>query len=230
MASSTTDTRTTEPLQNRVRPDGKIVSTRARGTYMGNRGGVFHNDDRTLKLRHWASKQWICCVLEFKGRHRPVMSPRHYTELFFLDEATALAAGHRPCFECRRADAVRFAEIWSRIESRTVRVSAPDMDQRLHRERCSLATRVLPQGVVSDLPTGTIVRNDAGPGAGDPGDKCMGIVIDGQVLQWAPNGYEALGARIFQRVVVLTPPSIVAVLKGGYRPTLHWSAKAALDN
>ena len=94
------------PLQNRVTPTGEIIATTARGTMMGNRGGAFHTAAQTLTHRRWKTKAWICCVIEFKGRHRVVMSPNRYTELFFLDEATALAAGHRPCFECRRADAV----------------------------------------------------------------------------------------------------------------------------
>ena len=102
------------PLQNRVRPDGEIIATPHRGLLLGNRGGAFHLPDRTLGTRRWASRQWIACVLEFKGRHRAaMMQPNRYTELFFLDEATALAAGHRPCFECRRRDAERFAALWA---------------------------------------------------------------------------------------------------------------------
>ena len=93
------------PLQNRVVPDGRIIVSPARGTMMGNRGGVFHTLEQTLARKHWHSKQWICCVLDFKNRRRQLMQPRRYTELFFLDEATALSAGHRPCFECRRAAA-----------------------------------------------------------------------------------------------------------------------------
>ena len=97
------------PLQNRVTPEGEIIATPHRGLMMGNRGGCFHLPDRTLGARRWATRQWIACVLEFKGRHRAaMMQPNRYTELFFLDEATALAAGHRPCFECRRRDAERF--------------------------------------------------------------------------------------------------------------------------
>ena len=102
------------PLQNRVTPEGEIIATPHRGLMMGNRGGCFHLPDRTLGSRRWATRQWIACVLEFKGRHRQaMMQPNRYTELFFLDEATALAAGHRPCFECRRRDAERFAALWA---------------------------------------------------------------------------------------------------------------------
>ena len=92
------------PLQNRVNPFGELCAFSARGLFMGNRGGRFHTDAKTLTARRWASRQWICCVLDFKGRRRDVWG-RFYTELFFLDEPTAFAAGHRPCFECRRKDA-----------------------------------------------------------------------------------------------------------------------------
>src|SRR5262245_39749503 len=123
------------PLQNRVTPEGEIIATPHRGLLMGNRGGAFHELHRTLGNRRWATKQWIACVLEFKGRHREVMQPNRYTELFFLDEATALAAGHRPCFECRRADADRFAELWARTQGDVERARAPAMDDQLHAER-----------------------------------------------------------------------------------------------
>jgi hypothetical protein len=99
------------PLQNRVNPFGELLVTSARGLFFGNRGGRFHTDQKTLTARRWASRQWICCVLDFKNRHRDVWG-RYYTELFFLDEPTALAAGHRPCFECRRKEAEAFAEKW----------------------------------------------------------------------------------------------------------------------
>ena len=102
------------PLQNRVNPFGELCAFSARGLFMGNRGGRFHTDAKTLTARRWASRQWICCVLEFKGRRRDVWGSS-YTELFFLDEPTAFAAGHRPCFECRRRDAEAFAEKWREV-------------------------------------------------------------------------------------------------------------------
>ncbi|MEL7303179.1 MAG: hypothetical protein AAGJ53_05760, partial [Pseudomonadota bacterium] len=131
------------PLQNRVRPDGEIVAISERGTMMGNRGGRIHTTDKTLSRRRWASHHWICCVLEFRGRQREVMAPRSYTELFFLDEATAFAAGHRPCFECRRADANRFAEVFAETRSdsdsgdtvKTTRATVAEIDAVLHAER-----------------------------------------------------------------------------------------------
>src|SRR5579859_2715503 len=116
-------------LQNRVTPFGELVATEARGTLFGNRGGKFHRDDRTLSRRRWTSRQWICCVLQFKGRRRNVWG-RYYTELFFLDEITALAAGHRPCFECRRADAKAFAAAFPESGA-----NARRMDEILHAER-----------------------------------------------------------------------------------------------
>src|SRR6266576_5399223 len=123
-------------LQNRVDPFGDLIATPARGTMYGNRGGKFHHDDKTLGARRWASRQWICCVLSFKGRRHEVWGAR-YTGLFFLDEVTALAAGHRPCFECRRKDAEAFAMLWppSRNRSRKERARAPDMDVALQAER-----------------------------------------------------------------------------------------------
>src|SRR5476649_2859048 len=123
-----------DPLQNRVDPFGELIATPARGLFMGNRGGRIHTASRKLRKRRWASRQWICCVLDFKGRQRDVWG-RFYTELFFLDEVTALAAGHRPCFECRRADAVAFAAAWARAFGLQIPPRAPEMDKVLNAER-----------------------------------------------------------------------------------------------
>ena len=124
------------PLQNRVSPFGELLAVPARGTLMGNRGGRLHGDDRTLGARRWASKQWICCRLAFNGRHRTVWGAS-YTELFFLDEVTAFAAGHRPCFECRRQDAERFAQLFVGVDpgATVKRAAAAAMDDVLHAER-----------------------------------------------------------------------------------------------
>ena len=119
------------PLQNRVNPFGELCAFCARGLFMGNRGGRFHTDAKTLTRRRWASRQWICCVLEFKGRRRDVWSSS-YTELFFLDEPTAFAAGHRPCFECRRKDAEAFAEKWREARRLSRPPYAAEMDEVLH--------------------------------------------------------------------------------------------------
>src|SRR5665647_109876 len=142
------------PLQNRVTPFGELTISPARGTLMGNRGGRFHSDERRLTARRWASRQWICCVLDFKGRQRDVWG-RFYTELFFLDEVTALAAGHRPCFECRRADAVTFAE---KISETSSRASAPEMDRVLHDERLAGRDKRVHPYFLDDLPDGVVLR------------------------------------------------------------------------
>ena len=113
------------PLPNRVSPFGELFADPALGLFMGNRGGRIHNDARTLTLRRWTSRAWICCLLEFKGRHRNVWQDG-YTEMFFLDEPTALAAGHRPCFECRRRDALAFANAWQRAQRATARARGRD--------------------------------------------------------------------------------------------------------
>ena len=120
------------PLQTRITPFGELIADPARGLFMGNRGGRIHGADRKLTARRWASRQWICCRLDFKGRHRTVWGDS-YTELFFLDEVTALAAGHRPCFECRRADALAFTDAWARTCGHHPR--AAEMDATLHAER-----------------------------------------------------------------------------------------------
>src|SRR6476660_1150001 len=121
------------PLQNRVTPFGELIADPARGTMFGNRGGRFHRDDRTLGARRWASRQWICCALAFKGRRHNVWGPTSYTDLFFLDEVTAFAAGHRPCVECRRADATSFAGKWAQAKGGAVPY-APEMDEVLQAE------------------------------------------------------------------------------------------------
>ena len=150
------------PLQNRMTPEGDIIAVPARGTMMGNRGGAFHDADQKLGRRHWVSRQWICCVLQFRGRHRQVMRPGRYTELFFLDEVTALAAGHRPCFECRRAAALDFASRWSGVRGLPDRAGAAAMDAVLHEERLAADRRGKRTYVAScaGLPDNTMIRVD----------------------------------------------------------------------
>jgi len=214
------------PLQNRVTPEGEIIATPYRGLLMGNRGGAFHLPDGSLRPRRWATRQWIACVLEFRGRHREVMQPDRYTELFFLDEATALAAGHRPCFECRRADAERFAELWARAQGGTQRARAPVMDEVLHTERVDRDRRkVTYRARRGDIPSGAFVRY-----AQDGDGARPYLVVGNRLLAWSPAGYDALviPASVSEEVEVLTPASIVAVLSAGYRPMLHHSAAALL--
>jgi hypothetical protein len=202
------------PLQNRVTPFSELIADRARGLFMGNRGGRIHGDDRRLGARRWASKHWICCRLEFKGRHRQVWGDG-YTELFFLDEPTALAAGHRPCFECRRKDAEAFASFWQRAQRAGVRPRAADMDDVLHKERLDGRNKRRHARAIDNLPDGAFVvmGNDAFAVRGDA------------LLHWTPAGYDFRKPRPRGLTVdVLTPPAILAVLAAGYRPQWHPSA------
>ena len=144
------------PLQNRVTPFGELIATPARGTLLGNRGGRIHDDERKLTARRWTSKQWICCQLDFNNRHRKVWGDG-YTELFFLDEVTALAAGHRPCFECRRKDAERFAALFS---GKAKRASAPAMDKILHAERLAGKAKRTHRRAIDTLPDGAMIVRD----------------------------------------------------------------------
>jgi hypothetical protein len=207
------------PLQNRVTPEGDIVAVAARGTMMGNRGGAMHDAERRLLARRWVSKQWICCRLDFNDRHRQVMAPNRYTELFFLDEATALAAGHRPCFECRRQDFLRFAEIWVRVHGKKGRATAGEMDGVLHAERIDSAGRKKTwTAPLASLPVGAFVRLEGRPH----------LVMRTSLAAWTAQRFEPPIARPADLVVdTLTPRAIVAVLQAGYAPTLHPSAEPA---
>ena len=198
------------PLQNRVDPFGELFATPARGTLFGNRGGEFHGDDRTLGWRRWASRQWICCVLDFKDRQRDVWG-RYYTELFFLDEVTAFAAGHRPCFECRRKDAEHFAALFS---DKSKRAAAPAMDE-CFMPSGSTANQNARIAQIDTLPDGAMIALDGEAYA----------VRGKRLLRWTAAGYD--GSRPRPRgetVEVLTPPAILKVLKRGYRPQWHPSA------
>ena len=203
------------PLQSRVTPFGELIATPARGTMFGNRGGHFHRDNRTLGARRWASRQWICCVLSFKGRRHNVWGPG-YTDLFFLDEVTALAAGHRPCFECRRADANAFAETWAQTKGSAFPY-VEEMDRVLQVERVDGRAKRTHDMTIDDLPDGVFITLNSAPD--------IAYAIRGaQLLRWSENGYVETIARPRGMVRVLTPPSIVAVLAAGYRPQWHPSA------
>lgn len=209
-------------LQNRVDPWGDLVATGARGTLMGNRGGQLHDEDRRI-VRDQRSRAWITCQLEFKGRRREVMAPRQYTELFFLDEATALAAGHRPCFECRRDDARRFLELWRR--GRTTTTSLHDLDaalsddRRVPRARLGTGKRAHPDRL-GDLPDGAMVDLDGH----------AWLVASGRMLRWSFDGYDDVRDLAPDTAVwVLTPRTTVQVLRAGYASRLHATAWARLD-
>ena len=201
------------PLQNRVTPLGDIIATPHRGMFTGNRG-IIH-DPRTKTLtRRWASRAWLTCVCEFRGWRRKVMGGRSWTELFFLDEATAFAAGHRPCFFCRRDDANRFRAAWE--EGNGVRrVLARDIDAVLHRERLSGAKKrmhALPMSL-QELPDGAMLQEGAE----------SYLVLQSRALKWSPAGYRNAPNAI-KDAMLLTPPSTLRALSAGYRPVLHKSA------
>src|ERR1700694_363589 len=203
------------PLQNRVTPTGDIIATPHRGMFTGNRGIIHDPATRTL-TRRWASKTWLTCVCEFRGRRRAVMGGRSWTELFFLDEATAYAAGHRPCFFCRRDDANRFRAAWE--QGNGVRNAlADDIDTALHRERLDGRTKRLhPLPMPVDrLPDGTMVQE---------GTESY-LIMQGRALSWSPAGYRETPNAI-NDLMLLTPPSTLRALDAGYRPVLHPSAKS----
>lgn len=203
------------PLQNRVTPSGTIVKTSARGTLMGNRG-VLHNKDK--ELRHtFKIKPWITCALQFKGRQRELMSPGGYTELFFLDEVTAFAAGHRPCAECRRARYNEFRGAWGNVHQPDdqAKVRAPQMDDVLHRERISEGSKVVWSSLLAELPHGTMFQVGSDSYA----------VCDQKLLRWSFEGYSAAEGRDLPETVdVLTPRSVVNVFSSGFRPVFHPTA------
>lgn len=196
------------PLQNRVTPYGDVVALPGRGLVMGNRG-VLHDDSRRI-VRASQVKRWIACRLEFRGRRREIMKPRSYTELFFLDEATAFAAGHRPCAECRNADYKHFCALWRSVFGGSAR--ADDIDKVLHAERLDGRAKRTWRADIATLPDGTYVSIGGTPY----------IVWRDEVAAWSDAGYRERRPRFPPgEVEVLTPPSIVALFHAGYRPGVH---------
>jgi hypothetical protein len=188
------------PLQNRVTPLGELVASPERGLVFGNRGRL-HDDEGRIR-RRFVGRRWIACRLEFRGRHHGAMPPGRYTGLFFLDEATAFAAGHRPCAECRHEDYVRLVEICG--------ARADAIDARLHEERFG-ARRERP---LEGLPDGAFVIREGEPW----------LVLGDELLRWTPGGYTQRVARPGGRATVITPSSLVDVLRSGWSgavPLLH---------
>jgi hypothetical protein len=208
------------PRRNRVTPFGEIVAIPERGTMMGNRG-IIHDADGNIK-RPWQVKRWLICVLEFRGRKRTVMTPNRYTELFFLDEATALAAGHRPCSECRHERFLAYAAAWKAAIPNgggPDRPTADAMDNRLHGERVAAArSKRTFEARLSELPDGVFVQLPA------RGNDAF-LWWQGRLLAWSPAGYRAGPAYSARaKVNVLTPVSTVAAVRAGYVPDVHESA------
>jgi hypothetical protein len=204
------------PLQNRVTPTGDIIATPHRGMFTGNRGIIHDPATKTLLKKRWSSPAWITCVCEFRGWRRKVMGGRSWTELFFLDEATAFAAGHRPCFFCRRDDANRFRAAWE--EGNGVSgVLAREIDAVLHDERLERGRKrlhLLPMPV-EQLPDGAMVQQ---------GEQSF-LIVQGRALRWSMAGYQKAEAAL-DDAMLLTPPSTLLALGAGYRPVLHPSASS----
>jgi hypothetical protein len=203
------------PLQNRVTPQGDIVAVSDRGLFTGNRGIIHDPATKTLLKKRWSSPAWLTCVCEFRGRRRKVMGGRSWTELFFLDEATAFAAGHRPCFYCRRDDANRFRAAWEEGNGVTA-VLAPDIDAVLHRERLDRGKKRLHRLPLplEKLPDGVMVQAGAE----------SYLIVRGKALQWSFAGYRKASSSMAD-AMLLTPPSTVRAFTAGYRPLLHPSAR-----
>ena len=205
------------PHRNRVTPLGELVADPARGLVYGNRG-CLHDDEGRIR-RRYAGRRWIACRLEFRGwrRHR-LLQPGRFTELFFLDEATAFAAGHRPCALCRREDYIRFGELWAKLHPGEVGADA--IDARLHAERVDPETRghLLHEAPLRRLPDGAFVLEEGIPR----------LVLGDRLLTWTPAGYTQRAARRPRgQVSLVTPPSLVALLRAGWEgvvPLLHPSA------
>jgi hypothetical protein len=196
------------PLQNRVTPLGELIAVPERGLVYGNRG-CLHDDEGRIR-RRWATRRWIACRLEFRGWHRePLMQPGKFTELFFLDEAAAFAAGHRPCALCRREDYVRLTEIWSELHPG--QRGADAIDAQLHEERLA--------GPWEGKPTdGAFVLEEGKPW----------LVLREELLRWTPGGYAERSPRP-SRARLITPRSLVQVLRAGWDgavPLLHPTSRA----
>jgi hypothetical protein len=202
------------PRQNRVTPRGGLIATEARGLVYANRG-CLHDDAGRIR-RHHNGRRWIACRLQFRGWHRsPLMRPGRFTELFFLDEATAFASGHRPCALCRREDYNRFCEL---VGHR----SAEEIDWQLHGERWEDRCQRLHSAAFDALPDGAFVLDDAGDAR---------LVLGDRLLRWTPEGYASPLERPRSGAVatVITPPTLVRVLAAGWSgavPLLHPSAEA----
>ena len=199
------------PLQNRVTPFGDVVAISQRGLFIGNRGIIHDPATKTLLGRRWTTKAWLVCVLDYKGRHREVMGGRTWTELFFLDEAVALAAGHCPCFVCRRGNGEAFRAAWGKAHGQKAPL-APEMDAVLHNERLDGGRKrihAIP-GSIGELPDGAVVA-----AAGE-----AYTIARGRAFRWSEQGYQP-ARQMPLAAGLLTPPSTSLAIRVGYRPLLH---------
>ena len=206
------------PARNRVTPLGDIVAVAGRGAWMGNRGRLHEGRGTRDIVRNYQSKAWITCLLEFRGWRAAQWEPHHYTPLFFLDEAVALAAGHRPCAECRRVDYNAYRAAWAQTHGRTEPFTKPratEMDAQLHRERRDRTERLLPW---RSLPDGVFVATDLGPS----------VVVGDHLAIFDERAYRyrrQLNRPTTGDVAVLTPPSSIGVLRAGYPVQIDAAAR-----
>ncbi|MFT5706099.1 MAG: hypothetical protein ACI9ES_000370 [Oceanospirillaceae bacterium] len=208
------------PLQNRVTPSGQLVIADARGAFLGNRG-ILHDAEKNI-IAPWRHKSWVTCQLSFKGAKRALFSAHNYTELFFLDEATAFSAGHRPCAYCRRSRFNEFKQSWLRAISKdlTRSLSVTDIDKQLHLERAIRGGgKVSYTTEFDDIAQGTFIEH-----TGE-----VYLFWKGALKRWTHHGYVG-GIAVpneNERVKVLTPFSIVQLYKSGFEPKVHESALLA---
>lgn len=212
------------PLQNRVDPLGRLHISPTRGLFTGNRGIIHHPESRTLTGRRWTTKSWIICACNFKGRHRHVWGRNGrtgglgWTELFFLDEVTALAAGHRPCFECRREAALAYADCFGKATG-MARPTVKDMDTPLHAQRWLSAPEVTRPAIrFEEAPDGAMFLHG----------EALIAKRNGEALVWSFEGYQPTTAAAAELESV-TPANTLAVLAAGFRPVWHPSAQANVD-
>lgn len=195
-------------LQNRVNPFGELIATPEHGVWMGNRG-ILHNDEKQI-VRPYKLKNWLTCVLKFRGRHRQVMAPNRYTELFFMDEATAFSAGHRPCFECRRADYSRFKHYWLLGNAGLgfdEKTSIIKIDNHIHKERMGKGnSKLTHKENTADLPDGAMIALNG----------TAFLKKGNQLFEWSPKGYTEPIALPKGTVDVLTPKSLLNTVRAGY--------------
>lgn len=204
------------PLQNRVDPWGNLNAVESRGAFLGNKG-VLHNENKKIIATH-KIKGWVTCLLEFKDRHREVMTPKRYTELFFLDEATAFSAGHRPCAECRRTRYNEFKEKWLLANVDLLKgkkPNAPNIDTIIHQERISKKQKVTYTSALNSLPDGTMIEINS---------KAY-LIWESKLFEWSYSGYieSELHYSMKDKVIVLTPKSYVKTFSKGFLPTVHKS-------
>jgi hypothetical protein len=186
--------------------------------FMGNRG-ILHDKNEVIQ-RNWKLKAWIICLLEFRGRKRRIFSPGHYTELFFLDEATAMSAGHRPCGECRYKDYIKFKHLWVQTNRELLKTDHPlikDIDQIIHRHRLDPhKKKIVFEDKLRNIPDGVFIKRHH--------DDRFYLVLDGYIYEWSPNGYVSKKPKNANEAVwVFTPKSIVKTIKAGYEVIVHRS-------